>query len=199
MIYLSIGVIVMIYITRHGQTNWNVLKKVMGRCDEPLNDIGIKQALETKNNLMDKDIDLIICSPLLRAKQTAEIINQGRNIPIVYDDRIIERDFGEFEGKKTSNFDFHGYWDYYKNEQYEKAENIQVFFQRVYSILKDIVDNYADKNILIVAHGGVSIPVACFFDGNIPTGSLVEAGLVLGNCQVLSYSACKEKEVGRKL
>jgi len=178
----------MIYITRHGQTDWNAQKKVMGRCDEPLNNNGISQAIETKNNLLNKDIDLIICSPLLRAKQTAIIINEDRNIPIIYDDRIIERDFGEFEGMQTSDFDFNGYWNYYKNEQYQRAENIQLFFERIYNFLDYIVKNYSDKNVLIVAHGGVSIPVACYFNQNIPTGSLVEAGLVLGNCQVLSYS-----------
>lgn len=178
----------MIYITRHGQTNWNVQKKVMGRCDEPLNETGLNQAEETRNNLMNTDIDLIICSPLKRARQTAEIINRDRNIPIIYDERIIERDFGEFEGMETKNFDFHGYWNYYKNMQFESAENIQVFFKRVYDFLEDITEKYKDKNVLLVAHGGISIPVACFFNGNIPEGSLVDAGLVLGNCQVASYT-----------
>lgn len=183
----------MIFITRHGQTNWNVQKKVMGRCDEPLNEVGLNQAKETRNNLLDTNIDLIICSPLKRAKQTAEIINEGRNIPIIYDDRIIERDFGEFEGKETKDFDFHGYWNYYKNEKYEFAENIQVFFNRVYNFLEDITEKYDNKNILIVAHGGISIPVACFFNQNIPEGSLIEAGLVLGNCEVKEYSYNKQK------
>lgn len=184
----------MIYITRHGQTNWNVQKKVMGRCDEPLNNTGINQAMETKNALSNTDIDLIICSPLLRARQTAEIINEDRYIPIIYDDRIIERDFGEFEGLETKDFDFNSYWDYYKNEQYQQAENIQVFFERIYNFLSDIIENYSDKNVLVVAHGGVSIPVACFFNKNTPKGSLIEAGLVLGNCQVLSYSNLKIKK-----
>ncbi len=177
----------MIYITRHGQTNWNVLKKVMGRCDEELNEKGLSQAEETRNNLMKTDIDLIICSPLLRARQTAEIINKDRCIPIIYDERIIERDFGEFEGMKTQDFDFHSYWNYYKNEQYKSAENIQEFFKRIYSFLDDITKKYSNKKLLIVAHGGVSIPIACFNNKNIPTGSLVEAGLVLENCQVAKY------------
>jgi broad specificity phosphatase PhoE len=175
-----------LYITRHGQTDWNVQKKVMGRCDEPLNEKGLSQAEETKTKLLDRDIDLIICSPLKRAKQTADIINVN-NIPIIYDDRLIERDFGEFEGLETKDFDFHGYWDYYKNYNYESAENIQVFFKRVYNFLDDIINKYKDKNILIVAHGGISIPVACYFNNNIPEGSLVEAGLVLENCEVISY------------
>lgn len=78
----------------------------MGRCDEPLNNTGINQAFETKNHLFDKDIDLIICSSLLGAKQTAEIINKNRNLLIIYDNRIIERNFEEFEGMQTSDFDF---------------------------------------------------------------------------------------------
>ena len=181
----------MIYITRHGQTDWNVQKKVMGRCDEPLNENGINQATKTRDKLLNSDIDLIICSPLVRARQTAEIINKDRNIPIIFDERIIERDFGEFEGKQTKDFDFHGYWNYYKNEQYQSAENIQVFFKRIYDFLEDITKEYEDKNILLVTHGGVSIPVQCFFNKNIPNGSLVEAGLVLENCEVASYSIDK--------
>ena len=186
-----------ILLTRHGQTDWNVQKKVMGRCDEPLNEKGKEQAIETSDNLKDTDIDLIICSPLKRAKQTAEIIDKGRNIPIIYDDRIIERDFGEFEGKETKDFDFHGYWNYYKNDKYEQAENIQEFFKRIYVFLDDVTEKYKDKNILIVAHGGVSIPVACYFKKEIPEGSLVEAGLVLGNCQVATYSVEDLKKVKR--
>lgn len=177
----------MILLTRHGQTNWNVQKKVMGRCDEPLNEIGMEQAMQVRDSLSNMPIDLIICSPLLRAKQTALEINANRNIPIIYDERIIERDFGEFEGLETKNFDFEGYWNYYLNQHYERAENIQDFFNRIYDFLKDTITKYQDKNILIVAHGGVSIPVACFFNDSIPQGSLVNAGLVLGNCQVAKY------------
>lgn len=177
----------MIYITRHGQTDWNAQKKVMGRCDEPLNQKGLEQADETRITLLNTDIDLIICSPLLRARQTADVINRDRNIPIIYDERIIERDFGEFESKETKDFDFHGYWNYYKNEHYKSAENIQIFFKRIYAFLDDITSKYNNKNVLIVAHGGVSIPVACYFNDYIPNESLIDAGLVLGNCQVASY------------
>ncbi len=178
----------MIYITRHGQTNWNIQKKAMGKVDEPLNEKGIEQAKIMRNNLTSLDIDLIICSPLLRAKETAEIINEALNVEIIYDERIIERDFGEFEGKETKDFGFWDYWDYYKNEHYDKAENIRDFFKRIYDFLDDICNKYKDKNIMLVTHSGVSIPVACYFNKKIPTGPLVEAGLVLGNCEVKSYS-----------
>lgn len=182
----------MIYVTRHGQTNWNALKKVMGRCDEPLNENGLSQAEETRKKLLDYDIDLIICSPLTRAKQTAEIINRDRNIPIIYDDRIIERDFGEFEGKTINDFDFLGYWDYYKNEKYNSAENIQEFFKRVYSFLDEITKKYKDKNVLLVTHGGVSISIDCFFNNTIPSDSLINTGPALGHCEVKEYDIKNE-------
>ena len=174
-------------VTRHGQTDWNVQKKVMGRCDESLNKKGLEQAEEVRKKLLDENIDLIICSSLKRAKQTAEVINKERHIKIIYDDRIIERDFGEFEGMETKKFDFHGYWNYYKNDYYESAENIQEFFKRVYTFLDDILSKYKDKNILIVTHGGISIPIRCYFQKKIPEGTFVDSGLFLQNCQVISY------------
>lgn len=87
-----------LYVIRHGQTDWNVMKKMQGSVDIELNEIGIKQAYITKENLDSISIDVIFCSPLKRAKQTAEIINKGRNLEIIYDERLRERNYGEFEG-----------------------------------------------------------------------------------------------------
>lgn len=100
----------MIYVTRHGQTDWNLEKKVMGRSNIPLNKNGRKQATIVRDSLFNTPIDKIICSPLLRAKQTADIINQKKQVEIIYDNRLIERDFGEFEGMNTKDFDFYGFW-----------------------------------------------------------------------------------------
>ena len=174
-----------ILLTRHGQTEWNVLGKVQGRADIELNEKGIQQAEETGKVLKEEKIDLIICSPLKRAKQTAEIINKNRNIPIIYDENVIERDFGEFEGLNKKEFDFEGYWSYKQNNNYEKAENIQEFFNRVYNFLDKIKNEYKDKRILIVAHGGISIPVNCYFNGIPEDDNLLK--LVLGNCEVAKY------------
>ena len=72
-----------ILLTRHGQTEWNLLGKVQGKADIELNKKGMQQAEETRYYLENEKIDLILCSPLKRAVQTAEIINQGRNIPMI--------------------------------------------------------------------------------------------------------------------
>jgi len=183
----------MIFVTRHGQTNWNLDKKVMGRCDEPLNNKGIEQAYITKEKLKDCDINLIICSPLIRAKQTAEIINEDRNLDILYDERIIERDFGELEGLHYDEYDNDTLWDYYKNQQYEKAESMKTFFERIYSFCDEIKNKYENLNILLVTHGGVSVALNCYFNNNIPQGSLSNVGLFLKNCEVANYSNNKVK------
>lgn len=177
----------MIYLTRHGQTDWNAINRIMGTVDMPLNTLGLEQAKQKQNDLLEAKIDLIICSPLLRAKQTADIINKNRNIPIIFDDRICERNFGEFEGKTIEDFDFASYWDYYKNNHYDNSENVQDFFDRIYKLLDDIILKYKDKNVLLITHGGVGMAVECYFKKEIPKGSLINSKISLDNCEIKKY------------
>ena len=177
----------MIYIVRHGQTEWNLLGKVQGKQDISLNEKGKEQALLSKKELDNKKIDLIIVSPLKRALETAEIINKDRNIPMIIDERIKERDFGEFEGEGFGLLDTKPFWDYYINEKYLEAECVQDFFKRIYDFLDDITKKYKDKNVLLVTHGGVSLPVHCYFSKFIPEGSLLKANIMLENCQIKEF------------
>ena len=87
-----------ILVTRHGQTSWNVLGKIQGQTDIELNETGRIQARETGESIKNEDIDLIITSPLKRARETAEIINKNFNVNIIEDRRLMERCFGEYEG-----------------------------------------------------------------------------------------------------
>ena len=66
------------YFVRHGQTDWNIEKRIMGQQDIPLNDVGRKQAQKIRTLLDNYHVTTIFCSPLLRARQTAEIIAQER-------------------------------------------------------------------------------------------------------------------------
>ncbi len=177
----------MIYIVRHGQTDWNILNKVMGKRDISLNETGFEQAKELKEKLDGIDLDLIICSTLLRAKQTAQVINQERGLPIIYDERIVERDFGEFEGMQTKDFDFANFWNYYENIKYDKAENIRDFFSRIYDFFDSVKERYNGKNVLIVTHGCVSMPITCYFNKNIPSGSLLDSNKFFHNGEVRIY------------
>lgn len=174
-----------IIIVRHGQTDFNLERKLQGITDNKLNETGKEQALITKEKLKKEEIDLIICSPLIRAKETANIINEGRNLKIIYDDRLIERDFGEFEGEYIKNYNVDEFWSYNTNKEYKKAENIRVFLKRIYNFLDDIKEKYKEKNILLVAHAGVSVAVKCYFDGIPKDDKLVE--IRLKNCEFAKY------------
>ncbi len=172
-------------VVRHGRTDWNDLKKVQGLADIELNDTGKMQAKEVGKTLENEKIDLIISSPLKRTRQTAAIINEGKNINIIYDERVKERDFGEFEGLNRNDFDYFGYWTYSKNYKYEKAENIQDFFKRIFGFLDDIKETYKDKTVLLVIHGGVSVAINAYFEGlpkdDKPTRNALQ------NCEVKEF------------
>lgn len=174
-----------IYVTRHGETDWNAQSKVMGKVDIELNEKGIQQAQATRDALAGTKIDLIISSPLDRSLKTAEIINEGLNAELVTDARISERDFGEFEGLSRKDFDFNGFWSYQKNYKYQEAENIEYFFNRVYDFLDSLSLLDSELNILIVAHGGTAVPINCYFNGLPDDDNLLS--FVLGNCEVTSY------------
>ena len=89
----------MLYVIRQGKTDWNNRKKTMGRMDLPLCPEGIAQAHKMKDKLKYNNFDLIMCSPLTRAKETAKIINEGKDIEIVYDQRLLERNLANLEGR----------------------------------------------------------------------------------------------------
>lgn len=172
-------------IVRHGRTDWNDQGKIQGCADIELNETGINQAKETAKKLENEKIDLIIASPLIRTKQTAEIINEGRNIDIIYDKRLLERDFGEFEGLNKNEFDYESFWTYSKNLKYEKAENIQDFFKREFDFLDDIKEKYKNKTVLLVSHAGVSTAIKYYFEG-LPKENEMTSGR-LNNCEVREY------------
>ena len=154
-----------IYVVRHGQTEWNVLKKMQGSADIPINKKVLEQAQQTKTNLNHYEYDMIFCSPLIRAKQIANITNEDKNLDIVYDERLRKRNYGEFEGVSKTSFNYNDFWTYNKNIKYIKAENVQVFFNRIYNFLDDLKLKYSEKNILIVCHADIMKAIECYANG----------------------------------
>ena len=90
-----------LYIVRHGETDWNRIHRVQGRTDIPLNDYGRRLARETAEGMKEVRFDLGYTSPLLRAKETAQIILADRGVPLYEDSRIEELSFGSYEGMRT--------------------------------------------------------------------------------------------------
>jgi broad specificity phosphatase PhoE len=174
-----------VYITRHGQTNWNIERRFQGRTDNELNENGIKQAHEVAEKLANEPLDLIICSPLIRAKQTAEIFNEKRGIEIIFDNNLLERDYGELEGCYLKDYDFKNIWSYDNSQICNLGESVKDLFKRVYDFLDKLKKEYPNKNILLVAHGGISIAVNCYFNGIPEDGEILKTGL--GNCEYAKY------------
>ena len=174
-------------VTRHGQTDWNLAGKVQGQTDIELNETGMEQAKIAGEKLLNEKIDVIISSPLKRAKKTAEIIRGNRDIPILIDSGITERSFGESEGKTREEFDFDEIWNYKLNKQYKDAESVGDLFTRVQEFLDKIKKEYEDKTVLIVTHGGVTVPIRATLEG-IPNGMEVLRNLGIENCEIKRYN-----------
>ncbi len=170
-----------IYIVRHGQTVANSLK-IHNSKDEELTILGIKQAEELGEKLLNIDFDIIIASPLKRAIHTANIINK-RGIPIIYDERLQERKNGNLVGKSLELEDRNEYWNYESSVQYGTSEDIKTFFKRIFNFLDELKEkDYS--SVLIVAHAGVSIAFSCYFEG-IQDGKCANRGLK--NCVIKEY------------
>ena len=185
-----------ILITRYGQTDWNVLGKIQGQTDIELNDNGRQQAKETGELIKNENIDIIITSPLKRAKETAKIINENFNVTIIEDNRLMERNFGKSEGLtkddrrklKEINPEVNDVWNYNKNIDFNGMETVQDFCNRIYKFLDEIINKYRYKNILIVTHGGVSVPIKCYFM-KYPLENLCDRDAVKGlkNCEITKF------------
>ena len=145
----------MIYIIRHGQTEKNRANVLQGRSDIPLNDSGRQQAEEVRDQFIKAGIhfDLVYTSPLIRAVQTAAIIAEG--IPQLKDDRLIEMDYGPYEGMDLANpapevLEF--FRDFVHNPAPNGMEPLQAIVVRLGSFLEEIREEAAERNILISTH-----------------------------------------------
>ena len=159
----------MLYIMRHGKTEWNALRKIQGRTDIPLNDEGREMAEAAAVEYKDVHLDVCFCSPLVRARETAEILLRGRDVPIVFDDRLKEMSFGIYEGVANS-FSIPDcpinvlFW---KPEDYvvpvEGGESLDELFSRTSAFVEEKVEPElaAGKDVLIVGHGAMNSALIC--------------------------------------
>lgn len=170
-----------VYIVRHGEVPHNV-NKVYNNENEDLNENGIMQANKLKNKIENIEYDVIISSPLIRTKHTAEIINV-KNKDILIDDRLEERNPGNLNGKPISCTNREEYWDFNSKIQYGTSENMKDFFGRVFDFLDDLKNKNYDS-VLVVAHSGVSKAFSAYFQG-IKNGKFLEHGLK--NCEIKMY------------
>lgn len=175
-----------IYVVRHGQTDYNINGLFQGRKDIPLNSVGIKQAEETAQKFKNIPLDIILVSPLTRAKETAKYISNVTGIKPVIEQDLIERNFGDMEGKPNrEDCNIKMLLDYEKNYNICNVEPIQSLFKRVSDCLDKIIDKYMGKNVVLVTHGGVAQAIDIYFHG-FPENKDLQS-IALKNCEVREY------------
>ncbi|PRR91966.1 MULTISPECIES: histidine phosphatase family protein [unclassified Bacillus (in: firmicutes)] len=137
-----------ICLVRHGETDWNAAKRIQGRTDIPLNDTGKWQAEQTGLYLKDVPWDVVISSPLTRAKETAHLILKHVDAPLVIMDDFIERDYGDAEGMS-----FEERQQLFPDKQYPNMEPLEAIQDRMIEGIEKVRTAYPNQQVLIVAHG----------------------------------------------
>lgn len=137
---------------RHGQTDWNIDLRLQGTAEIPLNDFGIAQ-VRTAGEVLDLDSwDLVMTSPLGRAKQTAELLLQGAaGKKLHIEPMLIERSFGVGEGMLYSEW----HDTYGQLEDIPGAESNTSVIERSRKLLSHLTTEYAGARILAVSHGAL--------------------------------------------
>ena len=151
----------MLYLVRQGQTDWNLFKKFNGCTDTELNQTGIAQARLQAENLRGVSFDACFCSPQKRARQTCEIIYKG---PIVFDDRLVEINCGEFEGTEETADAMKMFWQATQTGNMG-TESFKEFIKRNCDFCDMVMADHKDKNVLIVTHSVNARAINYYFNG----------------------------------
>lgn len=165
----------MMYIVRHGETDWNRERRVQGHTDIELNDYGRKLAEETAEGVRDIKLDLCFTSPLKRAKETAMIVLGGRQIPVYDEPRIQEICFGRYEGVKIGgeDEDSRAFDRFFSDTEHYTApkdgETVHRLYERTGAFLQELEtrEDLADKSILVSTHGAAMTALLNQIKGNL--------------------------------
>lgn len=162
-----------IYITRHGQTEWNLTKRLQGTGNSILTEQGKMQAIELRDRLNNEEIDVIYSSSLLRAIETSNIIKGERNINLIVNEGLRELSFGDYEGHTEDellNIGKGKEINQILNGNMEIAspngESLTDLYRRVSNSLDEILKNNVGKKILIVSHGISIKAIISYFRGD---------------------------------
>lgn len=138
-----------IYVMRHSSTIWNEKGITQGQTQNRLSKLGIEQAKQQAEKFKNVNLDLIFVSPLMRARQTAKIMNKFHNVKQLTDKRLTELNQGSFTGRAFSSL-----------TQQEKEIKQKMFngsckerYDNIVDFLKYIKQNFKDKTLLVVTHG----------------------------------------------
>lgn len=187
------------YLVRHGESEGNAKGVIQGTSDFPLTEKGKNQVRGLNEKLVSIKFDAIFSSDLLRAKETAEILNLERQLVVQISKLIRERNYGVYEGRKGDDFNNdvkkatkqleemtdkmnRSIWDFGDLSTVEKREELVA---RMITFIREIAITHANKTVLVVAHGGL------FRNFLIHIGFANKKELVRGSVSNASYIKLK--------
>ena len=168
-----------IILVRHAQTEDNFNNIMQGRRNNTLNDTGRRQCQKLRKKLSSIKIDYCYTSPLVRCVETSFILI-GDRAEMIRDDRLIERDLGELEGKERTKevYDVNKYWDYDLNSSDFGVEPIKDVINRCSDFLEYIKNKYPkDTTILIVSHSAPVKALKLLLENKELKGNLFERNI----------------------
>ncbi len=168
-----------LFLVRHGQSVWNDEKRIQGQQDIPLGDEGRKQAIALGGRLKGRQFQACFSSPLKRATETAELILKasGNSIPIITLPELMERNFGDWEGKSIDDLqllfpnDFSQWLAAHQIPAPPNGESMDELMKRVERGLDQILA-VKEGNVLVVGHSGSIKAAICIFF-RLPLSSFV--------------------------
>lgn len=160
-----------ILLARHGETDWNLQRRVQGHSDTPLNETGRAQARALAKTLADATFDAIYSSDLARAEETARIVAESKGLEVTAVPDLRERNFGTWEGLTDKEI-LERFPDA-KLGSWGDAETKDEMTRRVLGALEQIATAHPDGRVLVVTHGGPvrALLVDCGIDGSGPIGN----------------------------
>ena len=141
-----------ILLARHGETDWNLNRRVQGHSDTPLNDTGRAQAQALGEELAGERIDAVYSSDLVRAHETARAVAEPRGLGVSAICDLRERHFGTWEG--MTDDEIFARFDPTPETSWGDGETREEMAERVLDALRRIAATHPESRVLVVSHGG---------------------------------------------
>ena len=157
----------LLYLLRHGETDWNVEQRIQGVSDTALNDVGVAQAEALACALRGRPIACVYASPLRRARRTAEIVAQALDAPLLEEAGIAELNQGELEGEPFRRLpethpDFMRIWrDHPARARMPGGETLPELQERAWAVVERFLAAHEDEVIAAVSHNLAIIMILC--------------------------------------
>lgn len=173
---------------RHGTTVWNEKKIIQGRSSNMLSKAGKCAVEKTAQKHKNTKFDIIICSPLKRTVQTANIMNKYHNVKIIKDESITEIDQGDFTKRKNSSLtEYEREQKLLRSKDYHMESYTEVY-NRVKIFLQTLKQKYPYKNILVVTHNCSASDIDFMLRYNFPPAYDYAKFIPFSNAELRKYT-----------